>query len=86
MFPLTHLSLKIFPNETAFDVVFIDSPIFNRNIVNGDLNMIQCIYSKQQLIPSNIEEKYVILLTNLFFTTMVTAATSDDDGSTRQRQ
>ncbi len=40
MFPLTHLSLKIFPNGTAFDVIFIDSPIFNRNIVNGDLNMI----------------------------------------------
>jgi hypothetical protein len=52
MFPLTHLSLKIFPNGTAFDVVFIDSPIFNRNIVNGDLNMIQCKYSKPQLIPT----------------------------------
>ncbi len=31
IFPLTHLSLKIFPNGTAFDVIFIDSPIFNRN-------------------------------------------------------
>ncbi len=35
---------------------------------------------------SNIEEKYVILLTNLFFITMVMAASSDDDGSTRQGQ
>jgi hypothetical protein len=35
---------------------------------------------------SNIEEKHVILLTNLFFTTMVTAASSDNDGSTRQGQ
>ncbi len=86
MFPLTHLSLKIFPNGTAFDIIFIDFPIFNRNIVNGDLNMIQCIYSKPQLIPSNIEEKYVILLTNLFFTTMAMAASSDDDRSTRQGQ
>ena len=29
MIPLIHLSLKIFPNGTAFDVVFVDSPIFN---------------------------------------------------------
>jgi hypothetical protein len=35
---------------------------------------------------SNIEEKYVILLTNLFFTTMVMAASSDGHGSTRQGQ
>jgi hypothetical protein len=54
MFPLTHLSLKIFPNGTAFDVIFIDSPIFNRNIVNGDLNMIQYKYSKPQLIPTKV--------------------------------
>jgi hypothetical protein len=31
MSPLTHLSLKIFPNGTAFEVIFIESPIFNRN-------------------------------------------------------
>jgi hypothetical protein len=54
MFPLTHLSFKIFPNETAFDVIFIDSPIFNRNIVNGDSNMIQSKYSKPQLIPTKV--------------------------------
>ncbi len=35
MFPLTHLSFKIFPTGTAFDVVFVDSPIFNINIVDG---------------------------------------------------
>jgi hypothetical protein len=45
MFPLTHLSLKIFPNGTAFDVIFIDSPIFNRNIVHRVLNMTQWEYS-----------------------------------------
>jgi hypothetical protein len=28
---MTHLSLKIFPNGTAFEVIFINSPIFNRN-------------------------------------------------------
>jgi hypothetical protein len=54
MCPLTHLSLKTFPNGTAFDDIFIDSPIFNRNIVNGDLNMIQCKYSKPQLIPTKV--------------------------------
>jgi hypothetical protein len=37
MFPLT--------NGTAFDVVFVDSPIFNRNIVHGITNMIQRKYS-----------------------------------------
>jgi hypothetical protein len=41
MFPLTHLSLKIFPNGTAFDVIFLDSPIFNRSIVHGVSNMTQ---------------------------------------------
>ncbi len=40
MFPLTHLSLKILPNGTAFDVIFVDSPIFNRNIVHRVSNMI----------------------------------------------
>ncbi len=40
MFPLTQLSFKIFPNGTAIDVIFVDSPIFNRNIVNGGLNII----------------------------------------------
>jgi hypothetical protein len=54
MFPFTHLSFKIFPNGTAFDVIFIDSPIFNRNIVNGDLNVIQCKYSKAQLIQTKV--------------------------------
>ncbi len=46
MSQLTHLSFKTIPNETAFDVIFIDSPIFNRNFVNGVLNMIQWKYSK----------------------------------------
>jgi hypothetical protein len=32
MCQLTHLSLKIFPNGTSFDIIFIDSPIFNRRI------------------------------------------------------
>jgi hypothetical protein len=41
MFPLTHLSLKIFPNGTAINVGFVDSPIFNRNIVHGITNMIR---------------------------------------------
>ncbi len=41
MFPMTHLSLKIFPNGVAFDVIFIDSLIFNRNIVHGITNMIR---------------------------------------------
>ncbi len=45
MFPWTHLSPKIFSNGTAFDVIFIDSPIFNRNIVHGITNMIQLKYS-----------------------------------------
>ncbi len=54
MCPLTHLSLKIFPNGTAFDVIFIDYPIFNRNIVNGDLNMVWCKCSKPQLIPTKV--------------------------------
>jgi hypothetical protein len=41
MFQLTHLSLKIVPNGTAFDVILVDSPIFNRNIVHGITNMIR---------------------------------------------
>jgi hypothetical protein len=44
-FPLTHLSLKIFSNGTAFDVIFVDSPIFNRNIVHGIMNMSWWKYS-----------------------------------------
>ncbi len=44
MFPLTHSSLKIFPNGTAFDVIFVDSPTLNRNIVHGITNMIQWKY------------------------------------------
>ncbi len=35
---LTHISLKIFPNGTPFDIIFIDSPIFNRLIFHGVLN------------------------------------------------
>jgi hypothetical protein len=45
MFPLTHLSFKIFPYGTAFDVIFVDSPIFNRIIVHGITNMIWWKYS-----------------------------------------
>ncbi len=45
MSPLTQLSFKTFPNGTAFDVIFIQSPIFNRNVVNGVLNMIWWKYS-----------------------------------------
>ncbi len=45
MSPLTHLSLKIFPTGTAFDVIFVDSPIFERNLVNGVLNTIWWKYS-----------------------------------------
>jgi hypothetical protein len=39
MCQLTHLSLKIFPNGTSFDTIFIDSPIFNRRIFHGILNI-----------------------------------------------
>jgi hypothetical protein len=42
---LTQLSLKIFSNGTAFDVIFIDSPIFKRNIVHEITNMIWWKYS-----------------------------------------
>ncbi len=45
MFPLTHLSFEIFSYGTAFDVIFVDSPIFNRYIVHGVLNMIRWKYS-----------------------------------------
>ncbi len=31
MSPLAHLSLKLFSNGTVFEVIFINSPIFNRN-------------------------------------------------------
>ncbi len=41
VFPLTHLSHKIISNGTAFDVIFVDSPIFKRNIVHRITNMIQ---------------------------------------------
>jgi hypothetical protein len=54
MFSWTHLSLKIFPNGTAFDDIFVDSPIFNRNIVNGVSNMNLWKYSKPQLIPTKV--------------------------------
>jgi hypothetical protein len=45
MFPLTHLSFEIFSYGTAFDVIFIDSPIFNRYLVHGITNMIRWKYS-----------------------------------------
>ncbi len=45
MFPLTHLLLNICPNVTSFDIIFVDSPIFNKNIVHGITNMIQWKYS-----------------------------------------
>ncbi len=38
----------------AFDDKFIDSPIFNRNIVNGVSNMTRWKYSKPQLIPTKV--------------------------------
>jgi hypothetical protein len=38
----------------AFDDVFVDSPIFNRNIVNGVSNMTRWKYSKPQLIPTKV--------------------------------
>jgi hypothetical protein len=38
----------------AFDDIFIDSPIFNRNIVNGVSNMTWWKYSKPQLIPTKV--------------------------------
>jgi hypothetical protein len=40
--------------ELPFDDIFVDSPIFNRNIVNGDLNMTWWKYSKPQLIPTKV--------------------------------
>jgi hypothetical protein len=61
MFPLTHLSLKIFSNGTAFDVIFVDSPIFNRNIVHGIMNMIWWKYS----ITTTNSSKGSINTTNL---------------------
>jgi hypothetical protein len=45
MFPLTHLSFKIFPYGTAFDVIFLDSPIFNRYTIHGITNMSRWKYS-----------------------------------------
>ena len=45
MFPLTHLSLKMFSNGTAIDDKFVDSTIFNRIIVHPITNMIQWKYS-----------------------------------------
>jgi hypothetical protein len=45
MFPLTHLSFKKNSYGTAFDVIFVDSPIFNRYIVHGITNMSQWKYS-----------------------------------------
>jgi hypothetical protein len=38
----------------AFDDIFIDSPIFNRNIVNGVLNLTRWKYFKPQLIPTKV--------------------------------
>jgi hypothetical protein len=66
IFPLTHLSLKIFPNGTAFDVIFVDSPIINRNIVNGVSNMnwwkysITTIYSnKCSIDTTNLTQRII---------------------------
>jgi hypothetical protein len=61
MFPLTHSSLKIFSNGPAFDVIFVDSPIFNRNIVRGISNMIPWKY----YITTNNSSKGSIDTTNL---------------------
>ena len=38
----------------AFDDVFVDSPIFNRIIVNGVSNMTWWKYSEPQLIPTKV--------------------------------
>jgi hypothetical protein len=56
MFQLTHLSFKIFPNGTAFDAIFIDYPIFNRNIVNGITNMIPATATSFQRAPRELPE------------------------------
>jgi hypothetical protein len=61
MSPLTNLSFKIFPYGIAFNVIFIESPIFNRNIVNGGTNMIWWKYS----IPTTYSNKSGINTTNL---------------------
>jgi hypothetical protein len=61
MFPLTHLSFKIFPSETAFDVIFVDSPIFNGNNVNGVSKMIPWKYS----ITTTYSNKDSVDTTNL---------------------
>jgi hypothetical protein len=39
----------------AFNDIFVDSPIFNRNIVNGVSNMTWWKYSKPQLIPTEVK-------------------------------
>jgi hypothetical protein len=66
MFPLTHSSFKIFLYGTAFDVVFVDSPIFNRNIVNGITNMSRWKYSitatnssKGSIDTTNLPQKII---------------------------
>ncbi len=61
MFQMTHVSQKIFPNGAAFDVIFIDSPIFNRNIVHGVSNM---IWWKDSITTTN-SSKGSIHTTNL---------------------
>jgi hypothetical protein len=40
--------------KIAFDNIFVDSPIFNRNIVNGVSNLTRWKYSKPQLIPTKV--------------------------------
>ena len=57
----THLLLKIFPNGTSCGIILIDSPIFNRNIVHGVLNMIWWKYS----ITTTYSNKGSIDTTNL---------------------
>jgi hypothetical protein len=45
MSPLTHLFFKIFPTGTVFDAILIVSPISNRDVVNGGLNVRRWKYS-----------------------------------------
>jgi hypothetical protein len=51
-----------------------------------EYDLVQIFETTTYSNKSNIEEKYVILLTNLFLTMKVMAASSDDDRSTRQGQ
>ena len=66
MFPWTYFSFKIFPYGTAFDVIFVDSPIFNRNIIHGITNMSWWKYSitatnssKGSIDTTNLSQKII---------------------------